>query len=271
MPAHETPPGARVAPVWVRRPGGAERDERKVATEAPVSLEFNGLAYAVMMATPTDLEDFALGFSLSEQVVAVPGEVRGIDVTEAELGWIVRIEIDPARIGPIHARIRQRVSDGGCGLCGIENLEQAMRLPPPVRRGAPSMTPDAIFRALEALRTHQPLNAATGAVHAAAMCGADGAILAVREDVGRHNAFDKLIGALARNGTDPGDGFALLSSRCSYELVDKALTAGFTALATISAATSLAATRATEQGLTLVALARPDAFLVMNDPFGRMI
>ena len=262
--------GRRRASVVVRRPGDAQPDVRWVAEEAAVSLEFNGLAYAVMMATPADLQDFAVGFSISEGIVPRAADVLDVDVTTGELGWVVRIRLPDDRIAPIHERIRHRVSDGGCGLCGVENLEQAMRLPPAARPIEDTLPPDAIFRALGELRERQTLNNATGAVHGAAWCDADGAIAELREDVGRHNAFDKLIGALARQGVDPARGFALLTSRCSYELVDKALTAGFTRLVTVSAATTLAASRAQDRGLTLVALARPDAFVVMNDPAAQL-
>lgn len=265
--APEAPQGAVAAPTVVRGAEAAAAAERLIAVEAPVSIEFNGHAYAVMMATPADLEDYACGFALAEGIVPEASEIRGVTARETPLGWVLRIAIPPERIGPIRDRVRRRVCDGGCGLCGIDNLKQAMRTPPKAR-GVPATSPAAVFRALADLRARQALNAATGAVHAAAMCAPDGTIVEIREDVGRHNAFDKLIGALARRGLDPGAGFALLSSRCSYELVDKALFAGFPALVTISAPTSLAVARAAESGLTLAALARDDTFLVMNDPYG---
>jgi FdhD protein len=157
-------------------------------------------------------------------------------------------------------RVRHRVSESSCGLCGIENLEQALR-PLPRLTSAGEVEPAAIFRALEQLRAHQPLNAATGAVHAAALCAADGTIRAAREDVGRHNAFDKLIGAMLRDGLAWDGGFALLSARCSYELVEKAVLAECPLLVTVSMATSLAVERAEEAGLRLIALARSDAML----------
>lgn len=261
-------PAAVGATARMRAPDRGGEVERTLAVEAPVSLEFNGLAYAVMMASPSDLEDFALGFAITEGLVAGPDEIVGLDVVEGELGWFVRMMVAPERLAAVHERVRRRVSDGGCGLCGIDNLQHALRSAPPVR-APPDIGPAAVFRALDALRERQALNGATGAAHAAAMCAPDGAILAVREDVGRHNAFDKLIGALARAGADRAAGFALLSSRCSFELVDKALWGGFTALVTISAPTSLAVTRAKAGGLTLVALARADNVLVFHDPGGR--
>lgn len=262
--------GAAPAEVLVVSHRGVEAQTRLIAEEAPVSLEFNGLAYAVMMATPTDLEDFAVGFALSEGAVARADEIQALNLSSGELGWFVRMDIAAERMAPIVERARRRVADGGCGLCGVENLEQAMRTPRAAQPDRCAITADGIFRALSALRDRQALNAATGAVHAAALCAPDGEIRLLREDVGRHNAFDKLIGAMARLGLGPDGGFALLSSRCSYELVDKALNAGIPALVTVSAATTLASSRARAQGLTLVSLARADAFLVMNDPAGRL-
>ena len=159
--------------------------------------------------------------------------------------------------------MRHRVSESSCGLCGIENLEQALRELPRTDAGeAPADA--AIFAALDALPDHQPLNAATGAVHAAALCGRDGAIRLAREDVGRHNGFDKLIGAMLRGGLGWDGGFALLSSRCSYELVEKAALSGCPTLVTVSAPTGLAIDRAREAGLRLIVLARPDAMLAAS-------
>lgn len=233
--------------------------------ERPVAVSVLGIGYAVMMATPNDLEDFAYGFARSERLIDEAAEVTGIELREEERGVLLGIELVPARHDRVLARVRHRVGESSCGLCGIENLEQALRplptLPAPAR-----IAPAAVFRALEAIRAHQPLNAATGAVHAAALCDARGAVLAAREDVGRHNAFDKLVGHCLREGREMAAGFALLTARCSYELVEKAALAGVPMLVTISAPTSLAVDRALEAGLTLVALARPDSMLVMSDP-----
>jgi FdhD protein len=233
----------------------------------PVAVSFLGIGYAVMMATPKDLEDFAFGFARSERLIDAAAEVTGIELRAEENGVLLGIELVPERHGRVLARVRHRVGESSCGLCGIENLEQALRplpkLPRPARIGAA-----AIFRALEEIRAHQPLNAATGAVHAAAFCGADGQVLAAREDVGRHNAFDKLVGHCLREGRDMAGNFALLTARCSYELVEKAALAGIPLLVTISAPTSQAVERAEEAGLTRVALARSDSVLVMCDPHG---
>lgn len=255
-------------PVIERAPEWTREGDRIIAIETPVSIEFNGFGYAVMMASPIDLEDFACGFALSEGIVANAAEIQRINVAVSPLGHILRILVPQERVAYLQERVRRRVGDGGCGLCGIDSLKQAMRTPP-LAGTKPRINTAAVFLAIGSLRDRQELNARTGAVHAAAMCRPDGSIADIREDVGRHNAFDKLIGGLARQGMDPANGFALLSSRCSYELVDKALFAGFSALVTISAPTSLAVSRAVESGLTLVALARPDTFLILNDPGDR--
>lgn len=227
--------------------------------EAPVAIEVNGLGYAVMMATPQALEDFATGFALAERIVAGADEIEALDVHVTPRGTIVRIAVSPARAAAVRERVRHRTSDSSCGLCGMDNLDAVHRDLPRVPES--TVPPVAIFAALAAMREHQPLNRATGAAHAALLCGADGAILLAREDVGRHNALDKLIGAMARQRRAWDGGFALLSSRCSYELVEKAALAGCPMLVTVSAATSLALTRAAAAGLTLVSLARDDAVL----------
>lgn len=235
---------------------------RDIAVEAPLSLEFNGIAYAVMMATPADFVDYVTGFALSEKLIETPAGIVDIDIHHAEKGWVVRCQLAGDRTEALLARVRTRVSESSCGLCGMENLEEVMRPLPKVPPHDPPSS-DAIFRALDELRHNQPLHNATGAVHAAAFADQSGHVLYAREDVGRHNALDKLIGCLARAGQGTSDGFILTSSRCSYEMVEKSVRAGATTLVTISAPTSLAVDRAEEAGLTLIALARPDAALLM--------
>lgn len=253
-----------VAAVEALRPdGSATEASRPLAIEAPVAIEYNGIGYAVMMATPADLADFAMGFSLSERLIEAPGDILGIDVVEVASGCLLRIQLAADRIEPVIERARRRVTESSCGLCGLENLEQVMRPLPPITARS-TATSAAIFAALAALDGRQPLNAATGAAHAAAFCNDDGAVVLVREDVGRHNALDKLIGALATAGVDPATGFFLLTARCSYELVEKAIVAGCPLLVTISAPTSLAVERAKAHGLKLVSLARRDAMLLMT-------
>ena len=258
----EIAPSLRIGADGARAPA-----QRTVPIEAPVAISLLGLGYAVMMATPSDLEDFAIGFAHAERLIDAADEVTGIAVEETPDGILLGIELVAERHDRVLARVRHRTGDSSCGLCGVENLEQALRPLPAVPAPAP-IRAEAIFGALAAIRAAQPLNEATGAVHAAALCDADGAILAAREDVGRHNAFDKLIGHALRARRDMGAGFALLTARCSYELVEKAALAGIPLLATISAPTSLAIARAQACGLTLIALARADALLVMNDPHG---
>ena len=254
----------RVEPALVLKPDGIATGERTVAVEAPVAIEVDGLGYAVMMMTPADLEAFATGFMLTERLVDSAADVVAVEPFEAEAGWIVRVVLSDRCRGRIHDRVRHRTSDTSCGLCGIASLEQ-LRRPVAARPSRPEITPAALFAAMAALRAHQPLNGITGAAHAAAACDAEGHIIAVFEDVGRHNALDKLVGATALADARPA--FLLVTSRISFEMVDKTLVAGVPLLAGISAPTSLAIDHAREHGLTLVALARPDAMLAMNDPW----
>ena len=237
---------------------------RKWVPEAPVALEFNGLSYAVMMATPHDLDDFALGFALNEGLAKAPADLSDVAAVEVEHGWIVRAQLTGLGIEQLTDRVRARVAESSCGLCGIENLEAVAR-PLPAVPAHEKLAPSAIFSALGALRNHQPLGRATGAAHAAAFALPDGTILQAREDVGRHNALDKLVGALATAHQHPAEGFILSSARCSYEIVEKAVRAGAHTLVTISLPTSLAVERACAAGLSLWSLARDDSVLLVND------
>lgn len=245
--------------MWFDRvtPEGSEtRIQRPLVPEVPIAIEINGIGYAVMMATPSHLADFAYGFVAAERL----GTPVDVETHEAERGVILRVTLaDPTTV---IERVRHRTTDSSCGLCGIENLEAALRPLPPIEQATEASTA-AIFRAASALREHQPLNRVTGAAHAAALCAVDGGIRLVREDVGRHNAFDKLIGAMARGGLGWDGGFALISARCSFELVEKAVLAGCPMLAAISAPTELAAERARAAGLRLAALVRSDALLAL--------
>ena len=234
---------------------------RGVACEMAIALEFNGLGYAVLMASPQDLDDLAYGFALAERLIDQAEDILAVRHHAAHGGRLLRVQLASRCARRVVERVRHRVSESGCGLCGVANLEQAFRPLPSVT--ARSWADDAaILRALEALPEWQALNRRTGSVHAAAVCAADGAIRLTREDVGRHNAFDKAIGAMLRAGMDWEGGFALLSSRCSYELVEKAVLSGCPMLATISAPTSLAIARATTAGLALRVLVRRDGLLV---------
>ena len=244
----------------IARDGRTTDIERHVATEMPVAIEVNGLGYAVLMGSPMDLQDLAVGFALSERLADTPEDIIDIDLYDHPAGVIVRLTVAPRVAGRIADRVRHRISESACGLCGVENLEQAVRPLPRIAHPYRGSL-DAVFNATTNLSAFQRLNATTGAVHAAALCDAGGAIRLVREDVARHNAFDKVIGAMARGGLDWRDGFALLTSRCSYDLVEKAVIAGCPMLATISAPTSLALARAADAGLPLVSLARTDSML----------
>ena len=246
-------------------PAGPGERTRAIAAEVPVAISFSGLGYAVMMATPADLEDFAYGFALSERLIDRGGEIERVEIRSETRGILLDLWLADECRARVIERVRHRVGESSCGLCGIENLDQALR-PLPEVPAPTTVSPTAIFAALAALRDDQPLNAATGAVHGAALVSTEGDILAVREDVGRHNAFDKLMGHCLREGRDPGKGFALITSRCSYELVEKAALGGFGLLVTVSAPTDLAIRRAEECGLTLIALARADEMLVAADP-----
>lgn len=243
--------------------GNAEQVTREWVPEVPVALEYNGLSYAVMMASPNDLEDFALGFALTEGLAKTPGDLTDLAVTQVENGWIARAQLTGLGIEKLTERVRMRVAESSCGLCGIENLE-AVAAPLPQVLSHEALDPQAIFAALGALRDHQPLTRSTGAAHAAAFCAPDGAILHVREDVGRHNAVDKLVGALAHAKQAAAEGFVLSSARCSYEIVEKAVRAGAHTLVTISLPTSMAASRAEAAGLSLWCLARSDSVLCVH-------
>jgi FdhD protein len=244
----------------VRSDGSAAPIARTIAAETPIALEFNGIGYAVLMATPSDLEDLATGFALSERLIDSIADVIDIDTHAMDDGIIVRVTVGALVANRIVDRVRHRVSESSCGLCGIENLEQALR-PLPAVTAEWAGDEAAVFAALAALDGQQPLGRATRAVHAAAACSSSGTPWLTREDVGRHNAFDKLIGAMLRAGRGWDSGFALLTSRCSFELVEKAVLSGCPMLATISAPTTLAIKRAAAAGLPLRVLARPDAML----------
>lgn len=239
-----------------------------VAEEIPVALEYNGRALTVMMATPADLEDFAIGFSLCEDIVASADVIDKVNIREAPAGpvtgLVVSISADPLRL--LRGSLRRRSMEGrsGCGLCGVESLENAIRDPRPVP--ALNFRPDAaaVAMAFANLPAHQPMNHLNHSVHAAAWCRHDGMIQLVREDVGRHNALDKLVGALAREGISFQDGFVVMSSRCSFELVQKASTVGIGMLANLSAPTELALRLAKASGITLAARSRGQGVMLFN-------
>ncbi len=256
-------PGAQRASVVRWR--GAQRQAARdwLAEEVAVALQYNGVSHAVMLATPLDLEDFAFGFSLSEGIIESSQQVYDCEVVQQPLGITVQLEVATRCFEALRERRRSLAGRTGCGLCGTDSLDQALRPPPRLpRREAPAFTAVALAQAVGRLHALQRLNLATGAVHAAAWCDRDGRVLLLREDVGRHNALDKLIGALARRGLDGSQGFVVVTSRASVEMVQKAAQAGMPLLVAVSAPTALAVRTAREAGMGLVGLARGDDLVI---------
>jgi FdhD protein len=243
--------------VEVLREDGAAPD--RVAEEVPVALLYNGQPHVVMMCSPTDLKDFAIGFSVTEDIAAGLDEVEAIEVRELSeySAYEIDIRIPAVRAERLGHHPRRLEGRTGCGLCGAQTLEAAIR---PVRRvpAGTTISLAAIRRALESLRRLQPLNAETGATHAAAWATPDGLIVAAREDVGRHNALDKLIGHLLVARADLSRGFLVITSRASYEMVQKAAHVGMPVVVAISAPTAYAVRIAQDAGITLVGFARAD-------------
>ena len=253
--------GFQERPVLRRRGADASRTTDRVAEELPVALVFNGISHAVMMVTPRELQPFALGFALTEGLVAQGSDVFDIEVHDHERSFEVEITIASQEFVQLKQQRRSMAGRSGCGVCGIESLE-LLDLKPARIDAAPlhddATLQPAIARAAAELGQHQELMRATGGVHAAAWCDAGGAVLRVCEDVGRHNALDKLIGHLALEGVDMRSGFVFMSSRASYELVRKAARMNIPMLATISAPSTLAIDIATEAGIKLVSFCRQD-------------
>jgi FdhD protein len=260
-----TPHGAVPRIVQRRSPAAMHEAPDHVASEVPVALHYNGASFAVLMATPCDLADLAIGFSLSEGLVAAPAELDIEAIDETVDGIAIHLRIPEARAAALATRSRNLPGYGGCGICGSADIAAVLRAPPRLPGHAP-IDEAALHRALASLQGAQPLNAATGATHAAAFADAAGELRLVREDVGRHNALDKLIGAMATTGVVADDGFAIVTSRASYELAMKAAQAGLPLLAAISAPTSLAIAVADSAGLCLVAFARDHSCAVYTHP-----
>jgi FdhD protein len=257
--------GAQRLDVRVRRDGVVTESQDWLADEVPVALIFNGISHAVMLATPLDLEDFALGFGLTEGLLERADELYGVEVQPDPAGVRVEMEVSGACFARLKDRRRSMAGRTGCGLCGTESLEQ---VEPPLPLLVPCTTPlspPAIAAALRALPAHQALQQRTGATHAAAWCSLDGRVRIVREDVGRHNALDKLVGAMVASRVDARDGFACVTSRASVEMVRKAVAAGITALVAVSAPTSRAVATARRAGLALAGFARRDDLVLYSD------
>jgi FdhD protein len=284
---------SRVVPVGDWRDGAQHGREDQIAAEVPVALTYNRLSHVVMMATPADLEDFGLGFSLTEGIIDSVDDLITTRVLPREQGLEVAMTISESCYDRLATQRRNLTGRTGCGLCGAESLEQAMRYPEKVANTV-MVSAEALQKALEGMPDHQPLASLTGATHCAAWCGLEGEILAVREDVGRHNALDKLIGHLRGSGLkgsgsisliepdpfkdrliepdpfkDPfksSSGFLVISSRASYEMVFKAAAAGMEVIAAVSAPTTLAVDFAMHCGITLVGFARPGRHNIYTGP-----
>lgn len=239
-----------------------------LAQEMPLALEYNGISHATVLATPCDLEDLALGFSLTEGIVRSAADVRDIEIVESEQGRIAQITIASACLAELKHRRRTLAGRTGCGLCGLESLDDVVRPLPPVPGPKHLIEPGAVTRAMKRLRREQPMHRQTGATHAAAWSDLSGEIQFVREDIGRHNALDKLIGALLprRSSLDPTTGFAVISSRASFEMVQKAASVGIPAVAAVSAPTHYAVQTARQLGVLLIGFARDEDFTVYAHP-----
>ena len=259
------PKTARARPVLRMRKGVLSETEDMVVDEQAVALVYNGISHAVMMATPADLEDFALGFSLSEGIIGHAGECYGIEAANGPAGITVEIEIASAAFMGLKERRRTLAGRTGCGLCGVDSLDQVSR-PLPALAPARGFHAAGVRRALGDIGPQQALTRLTGAAHAAAWCGMDGELRIVREDVGRHNALDKVIGAMTRAKADPADGFLLITSRVSFEMAQKASLAGVSALVGMSAPTLAAVELADAAGMTLLAFARGSDFVCYTHP-----
>jgi len=242
---------------------GATETSRAVPDEVPVAFVYDGATYAVMMATPSDLEDYALGFSLSEGQVARPGDIVDMSVVEHDGGIELRMWLSPDAGRADVARRRRIAGPTGCGLCGVESLAAALPQPEPVSSHL-NVTAEDIRKAVASLTPAQVLNAQACAVHAAGFWTREDGLVALREDVGRHNALDKLVGAMSRAARGAADGIVVLTSRVSVEMVQKAAVLGAPVIVAVSAPTALAVRTAEAAGITLIAVARDDAFEVFT-------
>ncbi|WP_019936883.1 formate dehydrogenase accessory sulfurtransferase FdhD [Bordetella sp. FB-8] len=236
-----------------------------VAEETPIALEYNGISHATMLATPSDLEDFALGFSLTEGIVDGVSDVRGMDLRQECNGIVVELEISSACAARLRERRRAMAGRTGCGLCGVETLCEVLR-PVPAVAGGQTVRIGAVLQAMRGMRARQSLHDITGATHAAGWADGHGKVALVREDVGRHNALDKLVGALARAGLNATPGMMLVSSRASFEMVQKAAMAGVGVLAAVSAPTALAVSVAQRANVALLGFLRQDDATIYTHP-----
>lgn len=259
------PPTYSTVSVQRWRGGGVELAEDRVAEEQPIALTYNTIPHVVMLASPADLEDLGVGFTLSEALVRKPSDINSVEVFDSGESLEVRLSIDAECFSALLRQHRNLTGRTGCGLCGAETVEQAIRHPASVGAG-PSITNDELHTTLAELHNRQIINAVTGSVHAAAWALPGKGIQLVREDVGRHNALDKVLGALVRAGIDCTQGYLVITSRASYEMVQKAATLGISVLAAVSAPTGLAIRLAEETNLTLIGFARARQHVVYANP-----
>jgi FdhD protein len=256
----------RVVPRQIWRESGLSSGNRSIPEETAVALTYNGGTYAVMMATPLDLEDFAVGFSLSEGVISSSADIDSLDIVGLDNGVELRMWLGKPRADRLQERRRHIAGPTGCGLCGIDSIAEALRPAAVVGHGE-QFSPEQIMGAMQSLPSRQKLNIETRAVHGAAFWNVTSGIVALREDVGRHNALDKLSGALARVSTAASEGIVLLTSRVSVEMVQKAATMRAPVIVSVSAPTALAVRMADAAGITLAAIARADGFEVFTHPY----
>jgi FdhD protein len=261
---HLLPPGVGAAQVTTWRGARLSQHSDWLADEVPVALVFNGISHAVMLASPADLEDFALGFALTEGLLADAAELYGVDSVQTPEGIALHLDVAAASAWRLKERRRSLAGRTGCGLCGTDSLAQVRRDLP--RVPALHLAAPALARAQRELRAQQSALQLTGATHAAAWCGTDGQVQLLREDIGRHNALDKLVGAMQRAQVNPAQGFISITSRASFEMVQKTAMAGVGALAAVSAPTALAVDCARACGLALAGFVRGDDFVAYTHP-----
>ncbi|MBL4800900.1 MAG: formate dehydrogenase accessory sulfurtransferase FdhD [Emcibacter sp.] len=254
--------------IW--RPEKSWVEERQVACEIPLALEYNCISHAVMMISPDDIKDFTIGFSLTEGIIDGIDDIMDIAISTAEKGHIAALEINPSCFKRLDKFKRTLAGRTGCGLCGIDRLDHAIR-PLTAIKSQLYVSAKVVYESMQNLSTLQIQNKKTGALHAAAFVSATGKILCVREDIGRHNALDKLIGHMMREQINPANGFALITSRCSFEMVHKCATFGIPVLAAVSATTDLAMTLAEQAGLSLIAFTRREGMNIYCDPQNRIL
>lgn len=259
--------GQSTRTVWrQKRHGASIAEDDQLATEVPIALQYNGISHAVLLATPTFLEDLVMGFSFTEGIIRTADDIYDVVIDQDERGYVLNIEIASACLNQLKQRRRQLAGRTGCGLCGLESLNEVQRDLAPVAPPAQAYNPTAIFNALDQLRNLQPLHQITGATHAAGWADTNGTIQVVREDVGRHNALDKLIGHLLTHQTNVGNGLVVVSSRASFEMVQKTAALGASALVAVSAPTTYATQVADDLGLLLVAFGREKQFSAYSHP-----